>query len=56
MKSLTRHLTFTTAERMEFLNITSKVADCVHESGVLEGLCLVKAMHDWDTLGVHLLR
>lgn len=45
MKSLTRHLTFTTKERVAFINITDQVANLVRESGVVEGLCLVNAMH-----------
>jgi secondary thiamine-phosphate synthase enzyme len=45
MKSLTRHLTFTTKERVAFINLTDQVADLVRESGVKEGLCLVNAMH-----------
>ena len=45
MKSLTRHLTFTTKERMAFVNITDDVSDLVRESCVQEGLCLVNAMH-----------
>ena len=45
MKSLTRHLTFTTRQRIEFINITEEVRRTVRESGVREGLCLVNAMH-----------
>jgi len=45
MKSLTRHLTFRVAERMDFVNITGQVEDLVRESGIREGLCLVNAMH-----------
>lgn len=45
MKSFTRHLTFTVPARMDFVNITPQVEQCVAESGVLEGLCLVNAMH-----------
>ncbi len=45
MKTLTRHLTFNVPKRMDFINITGQVADAVRESGVLEGLCLVNAMH-----------
>ena len=45
MKSLTRHLTMEIRERMDFVNITPKVAALVEESGVREGLCLVNAMH-----------
>ncbi len=45
MKSLTRYLTFNVPARMDFVNITEKVAAAVRESGVQEGLCLVNAMH-----------
>jgi secondary thiamine-phosphate synthase enzyme len=45
MKSLTRYLTFNVPARMDFVNITEKVAAAVQESGVSEGLCLVNAMH-----------
>lgn len=45
MKSLTRYLMFNTGSRVQFINITGKVADLVDESGVKEGLCLVNAMH-----------
>ena len=45
MKALTRHLWFTTRERVEFINITGRVEELVAESGVDEGLCLVNAMH-----------
>ncbi len=45
VKSLTQYLTFTVPARMDFLNITRQVADCVQRSGIQEGLCLVNAMH-----------
>ena len=45
MKSLTEYLTFTIPARMDFVNITAQVADCVRKSGVQEGLVLVNAMH-----------
>ena len=45
MKSYTKHLTMHVKERMDFVNITSEVADAVRASGVQEGLCLVNAMH-----------
>ena len=45
MKSHTRHLTFHTAERMTFINITDRVEAEVSASAILEGLCLVNAMH-----------
>jgi secondary thiamine-phosphate synthase enzyme len=45
MKSLTEHLVFETRDRVQFLNITDRVADLVAQSGIREGLCLVNAMH-----------
>ncbi|HEX7705403.1 MAG TPA: secondary thiamine-phosphate synthase enzyme YjbQ [Thermoanaerobaculia bacterium] len=45
MKSHTKHLTFNTRERMEFVNITSRIESEVSASGIREGLCLVNAMH-----------
>jgi secondary thiamine-phosphate synthase enzyme len=45
MKSHTKHLTFNTRERMEFVNITSRIESEVKASGIREGLCLVNAMH-----------
>ncbi len=45
MKSFTEYLTFNLPARMEFSNITERVAAIVRESGVQEGLCLVNAMH-----------
>jgi len=45
MKSHTEYLTFNIPARMDFVNITGDVAECVLKSGVQEGLCLVNAMH-----------
>jgi secondary thiamine-phosphate synthase enzyme len=45
MKSVTEYLSFRTAARMEFLNITSEVEQIVERSRIQEGLCLVNAMH-----------
>jgi secondary thiamine-phosphate synthase enzyme len=45
MKSYTQHLTFNIPARMDFVKITDQVEECVRESGVQEGLCLVNAMH-----------
>ncbi len=45
MKSATKELWFETKRPREFINITSRVADLVRDSGVQEGLCLVNAMH-----------
>jgi thiamine phosphate synthase YjbQ (UPF0047 family) len=45
LKSLTEHLWFEVPERRGFINITPKIEDFVHRSGVIEGLCLVNATH-----------
>jgi secondary thiamine-phosphate synthase enzyme len=45
MKSHTKHLTFRVPERMGFINITRQIAEEVMRSSVIEGLCLVNAMH-----------
>lgn len=45
MKSLTEHLWFEVPNRRGFVNITETVESLVAKSGVVEGLCLVNAMH-----------
>ncbi len=45
MNSVTEYLWFETKKRIEFVNITEKVAQIVQRSGVQEGLVLVNAMH-----------
>jgi secondary thiamine-phosphate synthase enzyme len=45
MKSLTEHLWFELPDRRGFINITAKIEELIHRSGVMEGLCLVNAMH-----------
>ena len=45
MKSHTTYLKMNVPARMDFVNITDRVAQAVRESGVREGLCLVNAMH-----------
>ncbi|MCD8553665.1 secondary thiamine-phosphate synthase enzyme YjbQ [Seleniivibrio sp.] len=45
MKSYRKELWFNTSARMEFVNITRDVEECLRESGIKEGLCLVNAMH-----------
>ncbi|MGE4317475.1 MAG: secondary thiamine-phosphate synthase enzyme YjbQ [Deferribacterales bacterium] len=45
MKSYRKELWFNTSQRMEFINITPDVENCLRESGIKEGLCLVNAMH-----------
>jgi secondary thiamine-phosphate synthase enzyme len=45
MKSLTEQLWFEVPNRRGFINITHTVESLVAKSGVLEGICLVNAMH-----------
>jgi secondary thiamine-phosphate synthase enzyme len=45
VKSHRQELWFEIARRRAFVNITSKVAAALKESGISEGLCLVNAMH-----------
>ncbi len=46
MKPHTTYMTMTVPARMDFVNITDRVTHAVAESGVREGLCLVK--HNGD--------
>ncbi len=45
MKSFRKELWFNTPTRRQLINITAEVQQCITESGVTEGLCLVNAMH-----------
>jgi secondary thiamine-phosphate synthase enzyme len=45
MKSYRQELWFHVPHRRGFVNITPQVEQCLAESGVREGLCLVNAMH-----------
>ena len=45
MKSFRQELWFDVPQRRAFFNITSQVEDCLAESAIREGLCLVNAMH-----------
>jgi secondary thiamine-phosphate synthase enzyme len=45
MKSYRKELWFNTKTRRELINITPQVEQCLEESGVKDGLCLVNAMH-----------
>ena len=45
MKSKTEYLTFNTKTKREFVNITPDVRKFVQDSKIMEGLCLVNAMH-----------
>ena len=45
MKSFRKELWFNTTERYQLIRITPEVNECLAESGIKEGLCLVNAMH-----------
>jgi secondary thiamine-phosphate synthase enzyme len=45
MKSYRKELWFETSQRRELINITPTVESCLRESGILEGMVLVNAMH-----------
>jgi len=45
MKSYRKELWFNVPGRRAFVNITSQIEQCLKESGILEGLALVNAMH-----------
>lgn len=51
MKALTTYIWFNTNKRREYINVTDKVRKAVSESGVMEGMVLVSAMH--ITAGVY---
>ena len=41
----TEYFIFNTAQRIEFVNITSRLQNVVKKSQIKEGICLVNAMH-----------
>lgn len=45
MKSYRKELWFNIPKRRAFVNITHDVYECLKESGIKEGLCLVNPMH-----------
>ena len=45
MKTYRKELWFSTTRRRELINITPDINNCLIESGIKEGLCLVNAMH-----------
>ena len=45
MKSYRKELWFNVPARRAFINITHQVEECLQESKIREGLCLVNAMH-----------
>ena len=53
MKSYRKEIWFNVPTRRAFINITGEVEECVRESGVREGLCLVNAMHITSSIFVN---
>jgi len=51
MRFATEYLWFETSKQREYINITERVRDVLHRSGVREGMVLVSAMH--ITAGVY---
>lgn len=45
MKSYRKELWFNTTKRREYINITTKIQDCIDKSEIKEGFVLVNAMH-----------
>lgn len=45
MKTYRKELWFNTKKRREYINITPLVDECLHESGITEGILLCNAMH-----------
>jgi secondary thiamine-phosphate synthase enzyme len=60
VKSYRKELWFNTQKRVEFINITPQINQCLKESGITNGLVLVNAMHitasvfiNDDEVGLH---
>jgi secondary thiamine-phosphate synthase enzyme len=51
MRFATEYLWFETSKKREYINITERVRDVLHRSGVRDGMVLVSAMH--ITAGVY---
>ena len=45
MRFATEYLWFNTSKKREYINITDKVEQVVHNSGIKDGMVLVSAMH-----------
>ncbi|MBT8045702.1 MAG: secondary thiamine-phosphate synthase enzyme YjbQ [Pontiella sp.] len=45
MKSYRKELWFEAPRRRQIIHITPQIEECLRESGIKEGLCLVNAMH-----------
>jgi secondary thiamine-phosphate synthase enzyme len=52
MKSYTEYLTFKTAKKREYINITEQIKAALAKSGVQEGFAMASAMH--ITAGVYI--
>lgn len=46
VKSYRKELWYNIERRRQLINITPEVEQCLAESGIREGLCLVNAMHN----------
>jgi secondary thiamine-phosphate synthase enzyme len=53
MKHRTEYLVFNTKTRNAFINITPQVQNVVNKSGIIEGICLVNAMHITSSIFVN---
>jgi len=45
MKSYRKELWFEAPQRRQIIHITPQIEECLRESGIQEGICLVNAMH-----------
>jgi secondary thiamine-phosphate synthase enzyme len=45
LKSYRKEIWINVPERVGFINITRQIDECLQESGIKEGLCLVNSMH-----------
>jgi secondary thiamine-phosphate synthase enzyme len=45
LKSYRKEICINVPDRVGFINITRQVDECLQESGIKEGLCLVNSMH-----------
>ena len=45
MKSYRKEIWIETPHRRDYVNITRQVEECLRDSGIMEGLVLVNAMH-----------
>jgi secondary thiamine-phosphate synthase enzyme len=45
VKSYRKELWFKAPQRRQIIHITPEISECLRESGIQEGLCLVNAMH-----------